>query len=181
MPLRWVYTVNNGQPITASLAGITMRVLVGSTEIKLDPTNLQRQFAQQGQVSGRFENTDFTGNYSSLANDNLMISAGKTISTNQSLEVNLSISGGGESGNGKLNAKIGALTPPYEWFLDRDNLDQLTIGQVQTITSNGVADFNVTVTGEAPIVRSNQPVSLLTRQSNTSHDKYFYCIMLCVN
>ena len=161
--LHWVYAVNNGQPVTANLLGVTIGITVSTSDVKLDPTNLQRLATMQGTVAGSANGTAFSGAYSAAIGEDLVLSAGKTLFKNQSAEVNLTLSGGGESAAAKLTAKVGAFAPAYEWFLDRETLDQLPVGHVQTVTSAGAVDFNITLTGEAPIIKSNQPTTVSDR------------------
>ena len=155
--LHWVYTVNNGQPIMASLLGVSIGVAVNPVEMKLDPASLQRQVTLQGPVSGVANGTAFGGTFSATIGEDLSVSASKTFLKALSAEINLSLSGGGESATAKLIANIRGFVPPYEWFPDRETLDQLPIGHVETITSSGIADFNIVATDEAPIIKSNQP------------------------
>ena len=161
--LHWVYTVNDGQPVNANLLGVSVGITVNAIEVTLDPGKLQRLVTLQGPVSGIANGTAFGGTFSASVGEELMFSAGKTVFKNQSAEVNLSLSGGGESGTAKLTAKVGAFTPAYEWLLDRENLDQLPIGDVETVTSSGTADFNIAITDETPIVKLNQPVTVNER------------------
>lgn len=161
--LHWVYTVNNGQPVMANLLGLSIGVTVSPIEMTLDPANLQRRVTLQGPVSGVANGTAFGGTFSATIAEDLSVSAGKTLFNAQSAEVNVSLTGGGESATGKLNANVRNFSPAYEWFPARETLDQLPIGHVETITSNGTVDLNITVTDVPPIVKSNQPNSISER------------------
>ena len=161
--LRWVYAVNNGQPVTAKLLGVSIGISVSTAEVTLDPGSLKRVVTMQGAVSGSASGTTFDGSFAATSGADLLQSAGKTLFKNQSTEVNLTLTGGGETATGKLTAAVGAFAPAYEWFLDRETLDQLPIGYVQTVTSNGVADINITITGETPIVKSNLATAVSDR------------------
>ena len=158
--LHWIYAVNNGQPVKVNQSGVSIGITFDVVQVKIDPANLRRQVTMQGPVSASFNGTAISGNFSAAIGEDLMFSAGKTVFKNQSAEVNMTFSGGGESGTVKLTSGIGAFAPPYEWLLDRETLDQLPIGHVETITSSGIGDFNITITGEAPIVKSNLPVAI---------------------
>ncbi|GEM_PF-6644726 len=161
--LHWIYAVNNGQPVKANLLGVSIGIGVNAVEVKLDPVSLQRLVSLQGPITASVNGTSYAGNFSASLGEALLFSAGKTVIQSESAEVNVSLSGGGESGSAKLTAQVGAFAPAYEWFLDRDTLDQLQPGFVQTVTSNGTADFNITVTDEPPIVKSNLPVAINDR------------------
>ena len=161
--LHWVYAVNDGRPITASAFGISVGITFTSMEVTLAPTDLRRLASMRGTLSASDGTTTATGEYSGSIGEDLVQSLGKTVFRNQSAEINLSVTGGGESASAKGVSSINAFTPAYEWFPDRESLDQLAIGHVETITSSGSANFNITITGEAPIVKSTQPVAVSDR------------------
>ena len=163
--LHWVYVMNNGQPITASLLGATVSVTVDSLEVTLSPADLKRQVALRGAVSGSVSGTVVAGSYSATVGEDLAFSSGKTVFKNQTAGITLTVSGGGESATAQLTSTIKNFTPPYEWLLDRATLDQLAVGYSETVTSSGSADLNVTITDESPIVRSNLPVAISERWS----------------
>ena len=161
--LHWVYTVNDGRATTANLLGASIGITVNSMEVTLDPASLRRLGTMRGTASASSGGVSANGDYTASISENLLQSLGKTLFKDQSVEVNLSLSSGSDSASGKLVSTINAFTPAYEWFLDRDSLDQLPVGHVETITSSGSASFNITVTDETPIVKSNQPVAVSDR------------------
>jgi hypothetical protein len=161
--LHWVYAVNNGQPVRASLNDITMAIAVDAVDVTIDPATLKRQVSLHGPVSGTFQGVAFGGGFSASIGEDLTVSGGKTLFARQTAEIDLQISAEGESATAKLTSSVGAFSPGYEWLLDRDNLDQLAVGTVQTVTSTGSADITVDISGDTPIVRRNVPVAVNDR------------------
>lgn len=158
--LRWVYTVNNGQPVRADLLGISVGITFDAIETTIDAGSTQRRTTLKGPVSGSADGVSFSGAYSGTSAEDLTRSAGKTYFSRLLTGVELTLSGGGETGTASLTGTTDGFSPPYEWFLDRESLDSLPIGHTETRASTGSFDFNFEVTGETPIVRTNLPVSV---------------------
>lgn len=163
VPLRWVYTVNDGQPVQANLMGVMVGITMPAIEAKIAAGSTQRTVTLQGAIAGSANGTAFSGNYSALVTEDMTVSAGKTSFNTLNSVIDVTLAGGGESAAANVTTKVASFTPSYEWFLDRATLDQLPIGTVQTIASSGRADFNITVTDEVPIVKTNQPVAVNDR------------------
>jgi hypothetical protein len=161
--VHWVYAVNDSQPVRADLLGVSIGITFNPIEARLEAGSTQRIVTLQGAIAGSANGTAFTGGYSALVTEDMTVSAGKTAFNTLTSVIDVTLAGGGESATGKVTTNIGGFTPAYEWFLDRAALDQLPIGTVQTITSSGKADFNITVTDEVPIVKTNQPVAVNDR------------------
>ncbi|MBS0448376.1 MAG: hypothetical protein JSR59_20815 [Proteobacteria bacterium] len=163
VPLHWVYAVNNGQPITVSVSGVSASLSVPSIEVKLAPTDLKRVATISGPVSGDVSGTSYSGNVALTVEDDLVQSNGTTASSREALGIDLSLSAGGESGTVQGNVTVDHLSPPYEWFLDRSDLDQLAVGYTTTISSSGVTNANIAITDASPIVVTNAPVTVTDR------------------
>ena len=161
--MRWVYTVNNGQPVRADLLGISVAIPFTAIEATIDAGSSQRQMTLNGPVTGSADGVNFSGTYNATLTDELSRSAGRTFIKRSLTGIDISLSGGGESGTAKFTAGMGGFVPPFEWFLDRDSLDSLPIGHVETRSANGRFDYNLTITGETPIVGSNVPVAVNDR------------------
>lgn len=160
--LRWVYTVNNGQPVRADLLGISIGITFDPIETTIDAGSSQRRTTLKGPVSGSADGVNFSGAYDATSADELTRSADRTYLERQLMGIDISLSGGGESGTAKFTGDLGYVQP-LEWFLDRDSLDSLPIGHVETRSSSGRFDFNLTITGETPIVGSDVPVAVNDR------------------
>lgn len=158
--VRWTYAVNNGQPVSVRYGSVVLNATLGAVEVSVKPGDHKRTAALQGNLSGTVSGTTFSGNLSTSLSDTLAQEGGRTVIRDQSATINLQVTAAGETGSVKATATVGNLTPAYEWFIDRDNLDQLAVGYTQTITSAGTSDVQVDITGEAPIRQSNVPVSM---------------------
>lgn len=161
--LHWTYVVNDDQPISATLDGTTVTMTPGRLEVTIDPGALQRRGSLQATLAARSGGVGYTGNLSTTVGEDLALGGGRTLIRSQSVDSALSLAGGGESATLKLASTVGAFTPAYEWFPDRETLDQLPVGSVQTISSNGILNLRVDITDSAPIVASNRPVTATDR------------------
>lgn len=161
--LHWVYAVNGGQAISASVGAVTVGVSVASAEVKLDPTDLKRTVTMSGNATANSGGVAYTGSFSATIAEELSQASGKTLISGSSARVNVTLSGGGDSGAGDLTATLAGITPAVEWLPDRETLDQLANGFVTTAASSGTLNASITVTGESPITLANQRVSLNER------------------
>ncbi len=151
VPLHWVYTVNNGAPVTTTVEGISISLGADSIEISIDPADMKRRVVSHGgKVSGSSDGVSVSGDWSFNLTESLVQGTG-TLVTAQDIDVQLNLSGGGESGTGRLVASTSGLTPPCEWFIDRPDLDTLAIGTVLNSRCSGNFSYEFTMTGEDPL------------------------------
>jgi hypothetical protein len=160
VPLHWVYITNNGYPVSASMNGVTVGVTVSSLEITLNPADLKRTAVMQGPVSGSYSNIPFGGSYSANVVDDLLMSGGKTTFSHESFLMNLTITAQGVSESAQANVTTKNITPPYEWFLDREDLGSLPTGSTFTNNCSGTSDVNISITGQSNIIQNNVPISM---------------------
>jgi hypothetical protein len=158
VPIHWVYKVNSGNPVSTSLEGVTMGITITSLEVSINPGDFKRSVSMLGSVSGNYAGITFGGKYQATINDLLLMDSGKTYLSSESLLMGLTISAAGKSMSAKLTSNV-SLNPLYEWFLDREDLDQLESGYTFRNNSNGTADFKLSMTGESTVTESGVPVS----------------------
>lgn len=153
--LHWVYAVNSGQAVTASLGGLSVGIAVTAVEVTLSPGDLTRRVSGNGSVTASSGGVAYAGNYTFTATEGLAQASGKTLAQSSTFDIGLTLSGGGETASASVTSSVTGFSPPIEWLPDNATLDQLPIGTTRTIAGSGTGSFNVTITGTSPIVRNN--------------------------
>ncbi len=159
VPIHWVYKINNGQPVKAIYNGMNMDFKISLFEVSINPGDLKRHVIMRGQVTGGYQSQTFKGDYSATADENYKIDNGKTYLNNQLLNITLSISEGSESISIQISLNTKSFIPPYEWFLDRETLDQLDIGYTTIFSSISPTDFKIAITGYPDITKTDIPTN----------------------
>ena len=138
--LNWVYTVNNGEPLDTYTDGFFMSLDFDDITLIVDPSNNKSTAEMSGKISG-----DATGSYAATIDDDFFFVGGATYISSSNINMTMNISAEGESGSIVMDL-LSTFSPAAEWFLDRDDLDQLDIGY--THDSDGVDAY---VTGTLQI------------------------------
>ena len=120
--LRWVYRINGGEPITASVDGQTVRMSFADLPLTIDPSNLKRQ----GELTATIA-SPISGNIGTVFEEALVADSSRTLVVSQHIALNGNLDQDGEKAEFALT--IDAVpSHALEWFLDRKDLDGLPIG-----------------------------------------------------
>lgn len=138
--LKWVYRVNDGNPVNTYSDGMLMSLDSDDITLIVDPSNNKMMARLSGRLSG-----DVAGSYVADINEDLSFIGGSTYVNRTNLKTTMKISVEGESVSVVVDL-LTTFTPAGEWFLDRDDLDQLAIGYEYSTES-----FEAYVTGTLQI------------------------------
>jgi hypothetical protein len=127
IPLYWKYRINGGQPLVVDVEGDQLGINIGDLQLNIDPSTLIRKASLNGSFSGDFENV--SGSFSVEVIEYMKSLSGKTLIERDNFSMDMSMSAYGIPENISMNL-IGNYNPPIEWFLDKENLDDLPIGYV---------------------------------------------------
>lgn len=136
----WTYVVNGGQPLEATsdfdgtALNLTMRY--SALQVSVDPRTQRREVSFSATFTG-----DATGTCSAKVTEDLADLEGQALILNQHMKLDMKIRADGESATIAANL-LAEFTPSVEWFLDRDDLDQLGIGFVSD--DQGAVEAQVT-------------------------------------
>ena len=139
--LKWVYRVNNGRPVYADANGVTFAATFDDVTMTADPATGKSTAKLTGNISG-----DASGSYSADIIDHFNYSEGKTLVSESHLNITMQLTADGEKGSIKLDLSS-MFNPAVEWFLDRNDLDQMAIGH----THDGRGAVMAQVTGSVKI------------------------------
>ena len=138
--LNWVYRINGGNPWETYTEGVLLTLNFDDISLTVDPSKNKMTAEISGKISG-----DASGSYVANINEDLSFVGGSTYISSSNLEMTMRISADGESG--KVVAELlSTFSPAAEWFLDREDLDQLDIGY-----THSPDDFEAYVTGSLEI------------------------------
>jgi len=127
--LTWTYLVNRGKPLyfneVISGVPIKLKLQLGDLTLSIDPNSLKRTVKLSANVSG-----SATGQVNLRITESLLPnSEGKTLITDQNLRLNSNLDVQGL--DVYVVAKVLSHLSPYsEWFLDRNDLDELAVGTI---------------------------------------------------
>ena len=141
VPLNWLYRVNNGT-MQIDVEGLPLNFNFSNIQLSINPNTLIRQGNLSGTISGVA-----SGNFSAAFIENLSSFNGKTLVDAQDVEIDLTLTAEGESVGIAIDVNTDWYTP-VEWFLDRNDLDQLPINftydETGFISGNAYAEVKIT-------------------------------------
>jgi len=149
LKLQWTYIINNGQPIVLTgplLQGLdSVRLKFGNLLLTIDPKTLQRTAKITGHLVARLGARTAGGRFSMKIVENLLSGdEGKILISDETADFKVSIAAGGVTA--RIVADLVAqISPPYEWFLDRNDLDTLGIGYVYSASAPVTLNFQGSV------------------------------------
>ncbi len=146
--LKWVYRVNNGESLETYSDGFFMSVGFDDITLIVDPSKNKRTGTVSGKISG-----DANGSYKMDISEDFSFIGGSTYFSNDSLKMTMNISAEGESGKIVMDLSS-TYSPAAEWFLDRDDLDQLDIGYTyypESVYADVTGTVKITGYGTIPI------------------------------
>jgi hypothetical protein len=148
-PLFWRYRVNGGQPLALSIEGGAVQAVPGDLVVSIDPGELVRKVSYGAALRGSVDGTKISGNVNVGIAEQVRL-GGATLIASDTLGLSAALKGGGDSARLQLSVVLD-YTPAYEWFLDRDDLDQLPIGYVstQSVSAHATASGALRFDGES--------------------------------
>lgn len=152
----WLYRVNNGQPLQISVDGYTLGLQVQDLRLDVNSQAMTRTANFSAQISGVA-----SGNITTAVTEQLSSLQNATLVQSQSLSLNTTLSAQGQSVQVGINANV-AYQPSAEWFLDRDDLDQLNIGYVYSEQGNVSASVSGSLAITSSIGNINKPIPQTT-------------------
>ena len=120
--LTWQYRINQGNPVSADLEGISLNMSFNDLYMQIDPANMTRTASVNGSLSG-----DVSGSVSLKVSDTLSSYGETTLVSSEELTLDMTMSAYGESLGILLDSNVD-FSNPYEWVLERSDLDQLPVG-----------------------------------------------------
>jgi len=118
----WVYRVNNGQSISASQSGYSLNLQIQDLRLTIDNQAMTRTATFGAQLSGQA-----SGSVSTSVVEQLASLDGSTKIQSQNLNLTTQLNAQGQTIDISLAIQSNYSTPT-EWFLDREDLDQLGVG-----------------------------------------------------
>jgi len=149
LKLQWTYIINNGLPIVITggqLQGLdSLRLKFGNLLLTIDPKTLQRTAKISGNLVARLGTRTAGGRFSMKIVENLLSGdEGKILISDETADFKVSIAAGGVTA--KVVADLVAqISPPSEWFLDRNDLDTLGVGYVYSAQAPVTLNFQGSV------------------------------------
>jgi hypothetical protein len=124
--LTWTYAVNGGEPLQTSGSEGDLALKCGDLKVVVNPTAKTREVTFSAAISG-----DAKGTASVKATETLEASDSQVLVTEQKMNMTIGMTVEGVNVSVAVNLRT-AFTPSAEWFLDRNDLDQLGAGYYQT-------------------------------------------------
>lgn len=125
--LFWKYEINGGEPLTVSLTGVELVLDFDPLTLVIDPVDMERRSEISGELTGSASDGTASGDYHVEVVEALASLDGVTQIDNTDMDMDMTVKMSGITLN--LEASISVMyDSPYEWFLDRDNLDELSVG-----------------------------------------------------
>jgi hypothetical protein len=162
--LWWLYRVNGGAPVSVSENGMAMQMTFEDMVYSLNPVSLTRELELKGTFTGSAEGQSMSGSYSCKATESITL-GDTTLVRDQQIEIDMNLSAAGQSG--VVTMKVDQLPEvPWEWFLDRTDLNTLPIGYTET------QNIAQQVTGSIRISAGGQSQSQSLNQAAQSTDTW---------
>ncbi|MBU0996329.1 MAG: hypothetical protein KJ737_27840 [Proteobacteria bacterium] len=141
--LFWKYEINQGTPLNVYQDGVALTFQFDPLILVIDPADMERRAEIDGEFNGDSQGNSITGSYNVDVLESLDSLDGATMVDLTDMNMNMKIKVAGASIKVDVLVSV-AYETPCEWFIDRDNLDELPVGYVY----NERGEIYGTATGE---------------------------------
>jgi hypothetical protein len=162
--LWWIYRVNGGAPVTADNEGMTMSCQFGDFTYILDPVDGTREGDTTGKISGSTQGQSVSGSYKFELDDETTHDQTATLVTKEHFVMTMNLAVQGQSANIAMDL-VQVPQVPWEWFLDRPELDTLEVGY--TTSQNISQRVSGTVTADVAGNKQSKPVDATATSTDT--------------
>jgi len=139
----WKYQVNGGEPVTFADGGYPVSIDFDDVTVVLDPVANERRIDLHGQVSADVAGTRVGGSYSTKVVQR--IEGGDTTRVvEETQQVETVMTAQGDTVRSKAEM-VQTPTMPWEWLPDRADLDQIPVGEPQTLSQSAELSGELTL------------------------------------
>ena len=132
--LYWKYQVNQGKPLVLEEMGEEIIFNFGKLVLTIDPNDLQRTAKFSGDISGYA-----SGIFKSGVSENITLDGATTFFNDEIFDVYIDLYAEGE--RAEITFRLSTeFDDPIEWFLDRNDLDELWIGYIYNESVSSISE-----------------------------------------